>query len=641
MTINYNDFKKHGFDIIPPENVAIRKNKQGFWRVYYQSHTEPTEWIEDLHEPEIKTVNNKEETIYRTTIGYQEGEASKTILVTRTEKENGTITHDQRRTHPKEEKNNCFGTQPPESRNNYEIQGIEDNLEEITNWKSIARIINEKNPFYYDHSGMWWRWNHTTKCWEGTDETDLLIIIDKVSKKNTLGNGEKNKALEAFKRIGRTEAPVDNNDYWVQFGDTIVDVSTGERFLASPRYFITNPVPWKLGTETTTPIIDALLKEWAGDKAHTLKQILAYSALPYYAISRIFFLLGNGSNGKSTYLALLRYFIGQRNLCSVSLDAITNANNKFAASSLYKKLVCQMGETNFAALQSTAKLKQLSGRDLIEIEFKGKTPFEYINYAKIIIASNTIPETHDKTDGFFRRFVVVDFPNQYTELRDVLAEVPDEEYNNLALWCVAELKNLLVTKSFYMEGSISDRRKIYEKQSDPLTAYITDMCERNDVYAVSASQFYAEYEQYLTSRGMRVVTYRVWRAEMEQRGYIFVRNRFFGSDNAVSSIVGIRRKTESADNDNNISLSELSATVSVVSDTSLIHVKKNLTVVSDTTGTTDTNQDLFIKNLGMTINRIPNNNSELIHQIFGYDRVRLLLERGDIIEIPRGSYRFV
>lgn len=620
MTIHYVDLLKHGFDILPPTNIALRKNKEGFWRVYYQSNIEPTEWVEDLHDPEIKTVKNKEETIYKTTIGYQDSGIKRTILIMRTEKENGTITHEQQIIRPTKETNTCFGTQPLDKRNNYEVHKMEDDLTDITNWKSIASLVNKKNPFYYDRSGMWWRWSHTTKCWEGTDETDLLIIIDIASKKNTLSNGEKNKALEAFKRIGRIDAPLDNNEYWVQFGDTIVDVSTGERFLASPSYFITNPVPWKLGTETTTPIIDALLKEWAGDKAHTLKQILAFSALPYYAISRIFFLLGNGSNGKSTYLALLRTFIGQKNLCSVSLDAITNANNKFAASSLYKKLVCQMGETNFAALQSTAKLKQLSGRDLIEIEFKGKTPFEYINYAKIIIASNTIPETHDKTDGFFRRFVVVDFPNQYTELRDVLAEVPEQEYSNLALWCVTELKNLLVTKSFYAEGSISDRRKIYEKQSDPLTTYITDVCDRHQAYTVPASQFYAEYEQYLTSRGMRVVTYRVWRAEMEQRDYTFVRSRMSGEHNPIAYIQGIRRKTEIPDNI--ISLPDVPPTV-----------------VPETTRQTE-EQDDFINNLRYLINKVPSNNSGLINQLFGYDRVRLLLLRGDLIELPMGSYRF-
>jgi len=651
MTLDHTTIKKNGFDILQPNNIILKKNNQGFWKVYYQSNIDPTEWIEDLHTPEIKKNKNTQtqEIIYTTKIGVTEEESKKNLLIIRTEDENNKVTN-KIITEPVEGKNSSkpleyFGTQPENiAKDLYVIEQIEQDVQDMTNWKVIAAIINKKNPFYYDKSSMWWRWNHTLKSWEQTDETDLLIITDKASKKNTLASSEKNKAIEAFKRIGRIEAPQEINDYWVQFGDTIVDVTTGEQFLASPKYFVTNPIPWKIGESTKTPVIDKLLKEWVGDKYITLKQLLAFATLPYYAIARIFFLLGSGSNGKSTYLTLLRKYVGMNNVCSVSLDAITNGNNKFATSSLYKKLVCQMGETNFAALQSTARLKELSGRDLVDVEFKGKTPFPYVNYAKIIIASNSIPETHDKTDGFFRRFVVVDFPNQFTELRDVIAEIPDTEYENLAAWSIQELARLLDNKKFDNEGSIQERRDKYEKQSDPLGAFIKEEWELDQNSEVEASQMYAEFERYLGARGMRIITYRVWRSEMEARSFTFERKRFMGRENPVAVVVGLRRFVRDDGNAVKSSYNTEQSSVSERPVVSAIPLITTLTLLSEKTstrGTSGTNQAHLIAKLAEVISSLPSDNASLIESLFGSDNISFLLSRGDIVELPAGTYKLV
>lgn len=652
MTLPYKILTDNGFDLIEPNQAIIKKNANGLYKVFYQSNRDATEWIEDIDQPEIKVQQGNKETIYTTTITIINQETKKNVLLLRREKEEeGTIEYEMQTTN-KNPPGKYFGTQPPK-KDNYKVEGVEENLSELTNWKTIAAIINEKNPFYYDHSLMWWRWNQTSKSWEQTDETDLLIVIDKVSKKNTLAPGEKAKALEAFKRIGRLDAPETINDYWVQFGETIVDVTTGERFLATPRYFVTNPIPWNLGTDVSTPKIDALLHEWAGEKAHTLKQILAFSTLPSYAIQRIFFLLGGGSNGKSTYLSLLRKFIGLRNISSQNLDAITNSNDKFASSALYKKLVCEMGETNFTSLKSTEQLKKLSGRDLIKCEFKGKQGFEYINYAKIIIASNSIPETHDKTDGFFRRFVIVDFPNQYAELRDVLAEIPDEEYSNLALWSVVELGSLLRTRSFYLEGSIENRKLEYEKKSDPLTAFIKDYWVTDSGSEVQASEFHAEYEKYLGSRGMRIITYRVWRAEMLARGYEFERHRPFGYENPVQFVLGLRRRTESADtaplgsnknndkNDFESSDNKSVRDVPLVPDLLLYGEKSIENRTSSTGGTSRTNDGLFINDVKKALLTYNKDNISILEHMFGKTKLDQLIISGDMIELPAGTYRII
>jgi phage/plasmid-associated DNA primase len=125
-------------------------------------------------------------------------------------------------------------------------------------------------------------------------------------------------------------------------------------------------------------------------------------------------------------------------------------------------------------MSKTSVLKKLTGGDFIGFEYKNKTPFEAMNYAKILISTNNLPTTTDKTVGFYRRWSIIDFPNQFTEKRDILKDIPDEEFENLAFKCIKILKELLVTREFHNEGTIEERTKKYEDHSDPLEKFIKE-----------------------------------------------------------------------------------------------------------------------------------------------------------------------
>ena len=74
-----------------------------------------------------------------------------------------------------------------------------------------------------------------------------------------------------------------------------------------------------------------------------------------------------------------------------------------------------MGETNFGVLSKSSILKKLTGGDMIGFEIKGKDPFDDYNYAKIIIASNSLPPSDDTSEGFYRRWNIINFGNKFVE----------------------------------------------------------------------------------------------------------------------------------------------------------------------------------------------------------------------------------
>jgi putative DNA primase/helicase len=277
---------------------------------------------------------------------------------------------------------------------------------------------------------------------------------------------------------------------WIQFKDKIYDIKTGNCFDASPDYFVTNPIPWKLHNNNyeETPIIDKIFTEWVGEKfVRTLYEIVAYCLLPSYPLNRMFCFLGAGMNGKSKFLELLKRFVGTENVCSTELDTLLAS--RFEVTRLHKKLVCQMGETNFNEMQKTSIIKKLTGGDLMGFEYKNKTPFEDKNYAKIIIATNNLPTTTDKTLGFYRRWLIVDFPNIFSEQKDILEDIPDEEYESLALKCTGILHNLLKNRRFTNEGSVEKRMERYEAKADFLQKFLDEFTIEAPDGTITCSDF--------------------------------------------------------------------------------------------------------------------------------------------------------
>ena len=360
--------------------------------------------------------------------------------------------------------------------------------------KQLAEHIIDVQPLYYDNARNWWLWIHAKYKWERVDETDILNAIDKQATINTINSKEKNEMLEALKQVSRLNKPAPLDANWIQFKKEVFDIKTGERFQAGPQWFVTNPIPWELHDRDfeQTPVMDKIFTEWVGEEnVKKLYEIIAYCMIPDYPIHRIFCFIGGGMNGKSKYLQLLRNFIGADNCCSTELDTLITS--RFEVTRLHKKLVCQMGETNFGEMSKTSMLKKLSGGDLIGFEYKGKDPFEDISYAKLIIATNNLPATTDKTIGFYRRWMIIDFPNQFSEAKDILGEIPEEEYNSLALKCCHILKELLEKRAFDNEGSIEDRMEKYEAKSNFLDKFLKEFTETDSNAHITSADFYKKF----------------------------------------------------------------------------------------------------------------------------------------------------
>jgi len=385
---------------------------------------------------------------------------------------------------------------------------------------SMIQQYHIKQPFFYDRAKMWWLWDDKVGYWVIKDIVDILNNLYKFTGGwiDLTEPKIKQSVINALQMVGRMNEPLPFNKRWVQFEKTIFDLETKKTFVTTPKYMNANPIPWKLTETDATPCMDKIFEEWVGkEKSKILYEIIAYCCLSDYPLHNIFCLFGGGSNGKSQYQRILHKFVGHNNVCSSDLDLLSS--NRFEVSKLYKKLVCTLGETNFGLMKNSGTLKKLCGQDEVSFEFKGKNAIDDINYATIIINSNSLPTTVDQSKGFFRRWMIVPFEKEFQQGPDPLLRIPDEEYNNLCRKITKILPVILKRGNVYGLGSVEDRKRAYILASNPLPFWLKEYCLFGSNLCDTSRDLYSSYCSYLKDTKKRKVSRKEFKLAMEDEGF--------------------------------------------------------------------------------------------------------------------------
>ena len=400
-------------------------------------------------------------------------------------------------------------------------------------WKS--------HPFYYDKSKMFWLWDKENYKWEISDEVDFCNNIFETLHIDTLDNKTRTEIIAGFKQIGRKHKPEPKKKSWVQFKDKIYDVKTGEIFNASPKYFVMNPIPWKIGETEETPTIDKYFDDWMQGQdvswKETLYEILAYNTCTDKFMQRLIALVGGGSNGKGTYIKLTQKFLGEENCVASEIRQLSE--NQFEPAVLFGKLLCVMGEVSYDDLKNTNQLKKLGGEDKISFQFKGKTPFTDDNTSTCICLTNSMPITPDKTQGFYRRWLIIDFLNQFNEIDSGLIDrIPDVEFENLSKKCLRIIKEIYKTEKFTNEGDFLERERRYEERSNPMIKFIDSYCLEIEGELTSLRDFTNRFNDYQRENHLRIMTIKQIGKILREEGFSMSNRIILGTSTKV--IVNLR-----------------------------------------------------------------------------------------------------
>lgn len=233
-----------------------------------------------------------------------------------------------------------------------------------------------------------------------------------------------------------------------------------------------------------------------GEEVKTLREIAGYLLLPDYPINKAFILVGQGNNGKSRYIDLLKNLIGDENYANKSLHELEE--NRFASQKLYGKLACFDDDLPSDKIHHSNKIKKLTGGSDVGAEVKYGGQFDFKNYANLVFATNEMPQTLDNSDGFFRRWLIIDFPykfksdpdpeNEYHKQaipkKELMDAITDEEQLQGFVWEVVEdLKDILANDAFTYALSPDEIRKKWREYSVPMVRFIEKYVKQGTTFS--------------------------------------------------------------------------------------------------------------------------------------------------------------
>jgi putative DNA primase/helicase len=292
----------------------------------------------------------------------------------------------------------------------------------------------------------------------------------------------------------------------------LLDIRTRTLRPHTPEFYSTVQLPVRFDPGARCPAWDNFVAEvFPADSEAIAWEIVAWLMTPENSIQKAVLLLGEGSNGKSTYLRACVAFLGKTNTAALSLHKLEQ--DKFAAARLMGKLANICPDLPTSHLSSTSMFKALTGGDVLSAEYKFRDSFEYVPFCKLVFSANKPPQSDDATHGFFRRWQVVPFVRCFEEgasstrsreEMDARLAQPMELSGvlNKALQALAKIRRDGFTQTESMRQAWDE----FRTATDPLTVWLDQHTVDLPTAMVAKGELLAAFNRYLTDSGKPPMT---------------------------------------------------------------------------------------------------------------------------------------
>ncbi|RJR43992.1 MAG: hypothetical protein C4576_13810 [Desulfobacteraceae bacterium] len=288
----------------------------------------------------------------------------------------------------------------------------------------------------------------------------------------------------------------------------LYDLQTQALVAHTAEIFTTNRLPYQYDPKANCPRFLQYLDEvFLSNKEviSFIQEAVGYAFHKAVPKPAIFFLLGNGSNGKSVFINLLSELIGEQNACTVSLNGL---DREYYLLNLLDKMINISSETPRKKNFNTDVVKAVVGGDWVTGRDPYKRPMKFRPFAKHYLAMNDIPAIDDNSEGMWRRIYLIEFPRTFKEEEmDVnLSEKLSAELSGIFNWALEgyqrlKEKGFVFTKS----RSLTDSKKKFREKVDSLSAFLAEGIEEFPDESVRFKRVYDSYQEFCRDEGYKDV----------------------------------------------------------------------------------------------------------------------------------------
>ena len=296
----------------------------------------------------------------------------------------------------------------------------------------------------------------------------------------------------------------------IGFDNGVLDVLTMEFRPWRSTDIIPNVIPHRWDAFAECPIVDESLRKFAsGDPGAELNLReaagLCMFRSPKYGYAPV--LLGDGSNGKSTYIAMLRALLGNENVSSLDLATI---GKNFMAQHVAGKLA-NIGDdisNEFLKGDTLATFKKIATGSRIFSDVKNGVGFEFDPYCTLMFSANEFPRLGDSGYGVMRRLFPIRFNATFRREDadydpDIVSKLTSEEAcERFAVIAVHGLRRVIENGEMTPNRESERSKGEIERDNDPVLLWIDEAgVERADLVGRVNSDAYRDFSEWCRSNG--------------------------------------------------------------------------------------------------------------------------------------------
>lgn len=314
----------------------------------------------------------------------------------------------------------------------------------------------------------------------------------------------------------------------IAFKNGLYNIIDGSFAGFTPEHIITNKIPWDYTPDATCPLVDNVLNRLSCNDAEIRALLEEVAGACLYRDNKLgggkaVILVGDKSNGKSTYIEMLHAMLGDKNISTLDFKEL---DDRFSTAMLFGKLANLGDDISDSFKEDVAIFKKIATGESIKAENKGKDAFQFIPYAKLIFSANNIPRMKDPTGAAMRRLLTIPLNAKFSEndpdydpqIKVKLTQQESIEY--FILLAIGGLKRVLKNKHFTVSQKVQQAKTDYEQENNPILAFIEDC--RNDngdvegIYNEATREVYIRYDEFCIKNNFRPVNRLTFSKQLNQ-----------------------------------------------------------------------------------------------------------------------------
>lgn len=348
-----------------------------------------------------------------------------------------------------------------------------------------------------------------------------------------LTKSKRNEAMNYLELIAKEINPSYEDYNLIAFKNGIYNIKDDSFINHSPEYIITNKIPWDYNSnaycELTAKTLDKISCNDTEIRA-VLEELIGYTFYRRNEIGKAFILTGEKLNGKSTFLDMVTNLIGLENIAALDLKEL---GERFKTAELFGKLANIGDDIGDEFIADPSIFKKLVTGDRVNVEKKGKNPFDFNNYSKLLFSANNIPRVKDKTGAVQRRLLIIPFnakfspddPDFKPHIKYELRSKESMEY--LILLGLKGLKRIFKNKAFTKSSKVEKELREYEKTNNPIIGFYEEY--ESEIENQPTSEVYKKYLEYCLNNNFQSLSHIEFSRQINKRfGYKIIDKKIEG-----------------------------------------------------------------------------------------------------------------